>query len=343
MKIESTWLTLNRNCNLLCNWCYAKDFIDNPHQMDFELAKNLVVIAKEVGSKSIFLIGGEPTIYPYFMDIVKFILSLKLRVVVVTNGIKLENEEFCKEIARVTSKVIHFGISLKGASEEDYLNNCGVYGFNKVLKAIDNCNKFQFNYSLSYVLTTEGINNIELFAKKIVHNNINKNIAFIICNDTLDKKGEVIKNSSHPMEIEKVFSMKYERICRILNNKISLHQTLPLCQCNQEILKKMIEKNQITTSCHVHKRNGLIFDSNGALLLCNNLAGFKFGEYGKDFYDSETLRIYWDSEKSIDLHKRFTTMPSEKCKSCDISELCGGGCCMQWFSNNFDSYEKYNM
>lgn len=342
MNINSTWLTINRNCNLLCNWCYAQDFIESKNLMNFELAKSLIDIAKEVGTKSIFLIGGEPTIHPDFFQILKYILNKDLKAIVVTNGIFLSNDDFCKKILNLNLSKLHFGISLKGSTEEEYKNNCGVAVMQSVLDGIENCEKYYFSYSLSYVLTENNVLNLDRFVNNIRNYQINKRISFIICNDALDHNGEINKNSTHPLKIDELFSNKYDLINSITDGKISLHQTLPLCQCNQETLQKMLNKNQITTSCHVHKRNGLIFDTDGSLLLCNNLPEFAFGKYKIDFNDGKSLCKYWDSDYAVSLYKKFTTMPSIDCMNCDKSSLCGGGCCVQWFSNDFDSYKNFN-
>ena len=341
MNISSTWLTVNRNCNLFCKWCYAQDYLGGQECMSLDLAKTLIDIATICGSKSIFLIGGEPTIHPNFMEILTYILSKNLKAIVVTNGLILESCEFCSQISQLDSCKVHFGISIKGATDEEYEVNCGKRGFTSLLAGIKNCKKHGFSYSLSYVLTEENVNHVEDFAHNIVNNNIDKNISFIICNDTLDHRGNVQKNSTHPLVIDEILSKHYDNLCEIMDYKLSLHQTLPLCQCNEDLLGKMIAKNQITTSCHVHRRNGLIFDTDGSLLLCNNLPGFKVGEFGTDYKDADSLRKFWDSDYAINLYKKFTTMPSIECKECEKSSLCGGGCCVQWFSNDFESYKKF--
>lgn len=67
MNIVSTWLTINRVCNLSCKWCYAQE-INKNNNMDLNTAKKLIDISNEIGVRNIKLIGGEPTIYPYFLS-----------------------------------------------------------------------------------------------------------------------------------------------------------------------------------------------------------------------------------------------------------------------------------
>ena len=39
MNIVSTWLTINRSCNLACKWCYAQK-INKENNMELNTAKN---------------------------------------------------------------------------------------------------------------------------------------------------------------------------------------------------------------------------------------------------------------------------------------------------------------
>ena len=46
--------------------------------MDVFVAKRLTDISVEIGVKNIKLIGGEPTIYPHFFEILEYLMSLSL-------------------------------------------------------------------------------------------------------------------------------------------------------------------------------------------------------------------------------------------------------------------------
>ena len=341
MDVKIAWLTVNRNCNLFCDWCYAKEFLEKDSKMDYELSTKLIDMALTAGIKKIYLIGGEPTIHPRLFDILRYIKSYNVEIVIVTNGILLADLEFCEKIKSLNYEHLHFGISLKGSSEQEYLENCGQEAFRNVLTGIRNCEAYGFRYSLSYVLTTDNIEHIDTFSEKIREYNINKPIAFALCNAMITQDGEAIINVQHPLKIERVFAEKYTAVSRSLDDKFALHQIFPLCQCSQELMDTMVEKNQLYTSCHIHARSGVVFDVDGSLLLCNHLAGFSFGQFGKDFWDFDSFCSYWNSEYVTNLHRKFTTMPSEECQNCEVSSKCGGGCCVQWFSNNFTSYKEY--
>lgn len=339
MSIYSTWLTINRACNLACKWCYAKE-MNSKSNMDVTVAKKLIDISIGMGVKNFKLIGGEPTIYPHFFELLNYLIGLDTSIVIVTNGIKLADLEFCYALKKFNYSKMHLGISIKGTTDEEYIENCGTKGFSLLTSAIENCDKIGLSYSLSYVLTQENINAIDDFAHNVVAIGIKKPIFMAYCNEVISEKYENVKNKIQ-LEMDYKFSQKYDLICDILKNKLRIHQTFPLCMCEPNMLAKMLEKGQVNTTCHVHKRNGLIFDTNGSILLCNHLAGYGIGKFGIDYHDLSSFESYWNSEYVINLYKKFTTMPSEKCQDCNLVSKCGGGCFVQWFTQHFSEYENY--
>ncbi len=338
MNIFSTWLTVNRLCNLSCKWCYAQK-TDQNCNMELDVAKQLVNISIDNGVKNFKLIGGEPTIYPYFWEIIEYIIKSSASITIVTNGIKLADDEFCLKLKKYNYSKLHLGISLKGSTDEDYLCNCGSDSYSIVLKGIKNCDKYDLSYSLSYVLTHENIKTLDVFANNIRSSGITKPIFMAYCNSVISEEENTEIELQLKMDYE--FSKKYEVVNKILEDKLKIHQTFPLCMCEPFTYAKMIEKRQVNTTCHVHKRNGLIFDTDGSILLCNHLAGYGIGKFGIDFYDAETFKQYWNSDYVISLYQKFTSIPSTKCQNCELLSKCGGGCFIQWFTQHFEEYEKY--
>ncbi len=338
MNIFSTWLTVNRACNLSCKWCYAQE-TDKNCNMELDIAKQLINISTDNGIKNFKLIGGEPTIYPFFWDVIEYIIKANASITIITNGVKLAEDTFCNRLKDYNYPKLHMGISLKGSTNEDYLRDCGSKSYSKVLTGIKNCDKYNLSYSLSYVLTHENIGTLDIFANNIKSSGITKPIFMAYCNSVISEDENTETELQIKMDYE--FSKKYEAVNDILDNKLKIHQTFPLCMCEPITYIKMLEKGQVNTTCHVHKRNGLIFDTDGSILLCNHLAGYGIGQYGIDFYDAETFKQYWESDYVINLYKKFTTIPSEECQNCELISKCGGGCFIQWFTQHFEEYKKY--
>ena len=298
MNLKSCWLTLNRNCNLRCEWCYAQNSnFSKDKDMSLSMAIDLVDICIGNGIQNFTLIGGEPTLHPNFFDIAKYIVNKNCNISIVTNGVVLKDKSFCNKLKEINNGKLRLGISLKGSTNDDYKIHCGKNSFESVLQGIENCRENQLQFSLSYVLSSESIKNIEIFAEQIRSRGIAERIFFSFCNDVFLENEEVLTtNSLHPLEINKILGEKYETLNTILEDNFVLHQSLPLCMCNENVLNKMSEKNQAKTTCHVHNRTGVVFDTNGTILLCNHFAGYGIGHYKKDYWDTKSFKDYWNSE-----------------------------------------------
>ena len=88
-----TWAPLSINldlttaCNYACDHCIDFEILNSGiNHKDDELRASLAGMAAR-GLKSVILIGGgEPTVYPRFREIVRFLKDLKLQVAIVSNG-----------------------------------------------------------------------------------------------------------------------------------------------------------------------------------------------------------------------------------------------------------------
>ena len=124
---ENILLDLTGKCNLDCVYCrkfspWNKKYWDGQHselfgKMDFRIIKNILLEAKELGTKNVFLVGGaEPTMHPKFLDIINLIRELNMYVYLVTNGsmLHLYNEHI------IDGTMKEISISLSYASEKSW-------------------------------------------------------------------------------------------------------------------------------------------------------------------------------------------------------------------------------
>lgn len=81
-------LDLTNKCNYRCLWCYVDSFIQaNPVELSIEVASKIIIDAANFGVKSIlFTGGGEPLMYPYFLEMVKIAAAHNLQIGLTTNG-----------------------------------------------------------------------------------------------------------------------------------------------------------------------------------------------------------------------------------------------------------------
>jgi organic radical activating enzyme len=80
-------LDLTTACNYRCDHCIDWDILNTPNKHDEEKLKSAMAVMRDRGMKSVILIGGgEPTVYPGFSPMVRYLKSLGLQVSVVSNG-----------------------------------------------------------------------------------------------------------------------------------------------------------------------------------------------------------------------------------------------------------------
>ncbi|NFE96235.1 radical SAM protein [Clostridium botulinum] len=88
---EFCWLEITSFCNQKCIHCFmAEDLNKNylPSEAIFKVIEGL----KNLNIKTIALSGGEPTLHPDFEKIVKFINKNNINIVVLTNGLNINDK-----------------------------------------------------------------------------------------------------------------------------------------------------------------------------------------------------------------------------------------------------------
>jgi radical SAM protein with 4Fe4S-binding SPASM domain len=86
-------LETNKSCNLRCRYCYAQSGEDSAKIADFSNLKHIILEAKELGIRSVVVIGGgEPTLHPNFRDLIAYIDSLGIIPVIFSNTVLMTKE-----------------------------------------------------------------------------------------------------------------------------------------------------------------------------------------------------------------------------------------------------------
>jgi len=157
-------IEVTTKCNLKCPLCYASagegEFLSLSEiegMMDF-------YIKSEGGSAEILQIsGGEPTIHPGIIEIIKLAKSKPIKYVMLnTNGVRIaEDSEFVKELAQFNDSGFEVYLQFDGLKESHYEALRGLPLLNTKLKAIENLSLYKIPITL--VATIEkGVNEMEV-------------------------------------------------------------------------------------------------------------------------------------------------------------------------------------
>lgn len=91
-RLLSMEIEFSRACNFRCVYCYLENRTAGPAELSLEEIKDVILQAKELGARKIILLGGEPSIYPHLVEMLRFLGSHRLEVEMFTNGAGVTEE-----------------------------------------------------------------------------------------------------------------------------------------------------------------------------------------------------------------------------------------------------------
>ena len=103
LKFKQAEIVLTQACSLRCNFCFEKEWGYHVEKtISFENLKKLVDFCNDAGVEYLFLSGGEPLLYPYLIDILKYIQSkgYPMKPTIATSGIQLADDGFAEELVK---------------------------------------------------------------------------------------------------------------------------------------------------------------------------------------------------------------------------------------------------
>lgn len=133
---EAIMVDLTHRCNMECANCY----VPNRNIPDLNIEKTYQFIEKLPKKTIIRLIGAEPTMREDLSDIIRNVLDRGHRVSLTTNGLKLAQENYVKELKDAGLKYVL--LSMNGADNDEVYKiiDNGKYA-NVKMRALENCFK----------------------------------------------------------------------------------------------------------------------------------------------------------------------------------------------------------
>lgn len=332
MKLKIAWLTTNRTCNNNCKWCYARSKLKNLTTMNFDKAKALVDELQRLEVKRIILIGGEPTIYPNFIELIQYIREKNIRVSIATNGRKFIDREFAKKVLEAGINGIDF--SLKAITEKEYFKNTKAYGLNEMLNGYKNLTQLGFYPSVSYVIVEDNYEEFDKLLSFIEKNNF-RHFSFQFVKPVLE-----MNKVDQSMDLRKMgkFVEYMHKKLKETNINYTIEISFPLCLIPGETLKELIAESKIINCCHVPRGSGINFDEEFKIIPCNHFVDFPFSDSPVDFCNKNSIEEIMQSEIVKEFRNKARCFPTVKCQSCDLWEKCGGGCFVRWLSLDPNDY-----
>ncbi len=136
---------LTNRCNLKCPICFANanaaGYVYEPSYEQVVKMLELLRAERPVPTLVVQFSGGEPTIYPRFLDVIKKANELGFsQIQMATNGILLARDpNFAQSLVDAGMHTVY--LQFDGLKEENYITTRGKPLLETKIKAIDNCRK----------------------------------------------------------------------------------------------------------------------------------------------------------------------------------------------------------
>lgn len=325
--VKTAWLTVNRSCNFRCRWCYgmASGFND-ASDMSYKTAQNIVLLLKKVGVTSVFLIGGEPTMWKSLFKFNDFCNELSLKTTLVTNAYKFHSRQFWLEYLKHPNSRI--GVSLKSYDEKSHLRITKSADFEGVRVGIQRVTaKYKSSLSLVYSTLIEG-HLLEAVSTAIDMGAASVHIS--PCTPMSINGTFTAPFTVDYSQMVREITTSYRKMVAITNNRISFSLKTPLCIWPKDFIQNLITQKQLTTVCQFQQRAGIVFDTCGSVVLCNSMFDCPVGQYGIDFKNGKSLLALLKGKKVDSIYRHVNSYPSKKCIGCSYFNRCRGGCPIMW-------------
>lgn len=137
-------IQLGHMCNNRCVFCFSgqQTSFGRAGPMNLGPQVDEMTKARAAGHTKVTLLGGEPTLQPGFLDVVRHAVALGFEeIVIFTNGVKTAREAFIDEILAIAGDkkgLFTWRISIQGATEESHERTTKKDGsFGRILRTME--------------------------------------------------------------------------------------------------------------------------------------------------------------------------------------------------------------
>jgi len=330
VKINNSWLVTNYSCNNRCKWCYADGQI--PSSMGLELAIKSIDFLSSIKAKKVIIIGGEPTLHPSIIEIIRYCRKKELRVGMVTNGRKLSDPDFLSSL--LNAGLGGLTISIEGSTPEIHDSITQRMGsYEETVLGIKNYIESGKIGTTSTTVSRENIGDLENIVVFLTGIGARR-IGFTYCTHS---PGSEIRSDSliNPKEASKLIEKLY-LIGKCLGVEVRSITPLPLCNVGPEVRKDMLSRGVLNYSCQMYNGSGLAIGPEGEILPCVHWARYPLGNIfseSGEILSADEFYKFWEDPIKLPSKFRETLWkyPSLKCKEDqEYWGECIGGCPTFW-------------
>jgi radical SAM protein with 4Fe4S-binding SPASM domain len=303
------WLELTRVCNLRCPHCFVEGGVARAGELRTSRVLALLDEWARMGVFSVILTGGEPSMHPDFLDVVRHAHSLGFVVGIATNGMPI-TERMLSAIPRddviisVSIDHLHGQGARKGLSDFEFAKG-------KLLMM----KQAGFNTSIMTTTSSQNVHQLQDIINWAVENDLSlRSVPFVEMGR--GKLNGHLLNRSEDVEAAARFWMTEEEWERVRDPKLGL--------CAGKVFNFLLTMVYATRRC-MSGRGIAYVNSNGDVYPCSTCSGNKVLCAGNVSWTE--FREIWDGEWDI----RAITWDTfeDTCRGCAVADrkyFCTGRC-----------------
>ena len=298
-EARTVQLQLTNACNLACSYCCTNSGNQRHREVFYNDLLEIVKQIPEVLGKNtaVSLMGGEPLLVPWALDLAEEVIKEGLQLTLFTNGILLEEDYLAEKTAFLTRQGMRVRVSLGGVSAESCDKISGSRRFDSALQGLNKLAAFGGSAAVDLMFAPQ---NSEEIARQL---------------PALRQR----LPDSMPITLGILYVSGRETGEHLFHNRAALEEALDRVAFEAGVAIPAAQTGPVTyrregCSCalgqHIHVR------SDGALFSC-----FKMEEKIGHLYANGFAAAADYNRKHF---HPAVTLPT--CVECPLATLCGGGC-----------------
>ncbi|HEY8431307.1 MAG TPA: radical SAM protein, partial [Sandaracinaceae bacterium] len=219
------YIQVVRHCNHFCGFC------SNPTTAYVHTFESMALLVDDLVRRGYFgcvLTGGEPTLHPELPRIARYARDSGLHVRMITNGWRLADRDFAKEMAEAGLAIVHVSIYSVRPEVEERLR--GVPGtLERAHAAIENAHEFGIEVNVNCVINALNADHLDENVRELVR--LHPHVRHFVWNNLDPSMGRAEVNQEQFTPRLADFELSLHRALRFLDKtgRTFRVERVPLC------------------------------------------------------------------------------------------------------------------
>jgi SynChlorMet cassette radical SAM/SPASM protein ScmF len=334
--LNQIYFYLTEGCNLRCRHCWIAPKYQTEGNsypaLDLELFKSVIEQAKPLGLTGVKLTGGEPLLHPKIQEILEYIQTQDLRLIVETNGV-LCTPQLASKMAACKNTFV--SVSLDGADAENHEWVRGVTGcFEPALRGIKNLAEEGLRPQVIMTIMRKNRDQMESVVRLAERLGAGS-VKFNIVQPTA--RGERMHFTGEALEIDELVDLgKWAENILSAATNLNLYYDHPIAF--RPLGKMFAQNSDGCGTCGILSILGVL--ANGFYALCGigeTISDLVFGHASIDI-----LEHVWTNTSILqEIREKLPHRLEGICGDCLMKEICLGSCLAQNYYRSKSLWEPF--